>query len=73
MGLRSRGDQAVHIPALDLEIRFDGGEELATETSAKFRPDQLRAELEQAGFSLFRWWLDPDGDFIVTLAQRRAS
>jgi L-histidine Nalpha-methyltransferase len=73
MGLRSRGEQEVRIPVLDLAVRFDDGEELATETSAKFRRDQLRAELERAGFSRVSSWLDPDGDFIVTLAQRRAS
>jgi L-histidine N-alpha-methyltransferase len=45
------------------------GEELRTEVSAKFRRDGLERELDTAGFTLRRWWTDPDGLFGVSLSQ----
>ena len=37
MRLRSRGEQRVDVPALDLTVDFAAGEEMRTEVSAKFR------------------------------------
>jgi hypothetical protein len=42
MRLRSRTDQTVKIPALDLAVDFTAGEELRTEISAKFRKEGVR-------------------------------
>ena len=42
---------------------------MRTETSAKFRPDGIRAELEAAGLHLLGSWTDPDDDFALTLAR----
>jgi L-histidine N-alpha-methyltransferase len=70
MRLRSIGEQTVHIPALDLVLHFDDGEELRTEISAKFRPEKTRAELEAAGLHVTGWWTDDAGDYGLALAQR---
>lgn len=54
-------DQRVRIAALGLEIRFTRGEELWTEISAKFSPEQVRSELWDAGFVTEETFSDPDG------------
>lgn len=56
MRLRSRTDQTVKVPALDLTVAFAEGEELRTEVSAKFRQEGVRSELALAGMQLSRWW-----------------
>jgi L-histidine N-alpha-methyltransferase len=71
MRLRSRGEQTVRVRALDITLRFDDGEDLRTEISAKFRPERVRAELAAAGLELVEWWTDGDGDFALSLAVRR--
>jgi L-histidine Nalpha-methyltransferase len=68
MRLRSLTDQVVHVPALDLDVRFAAGEEMRTEVSAKFRPERVEAELAAAGLRMTQWWTDPDGDFGVSLS-----
>jgi L-histidine N-alpha-methyltransferase len=68
MRLRSRRAQVVHLAALDLEVRFDAGEELRTEVSAKFRRAGIERELAAAGLHLTHWWSDPAGDFAVSLS-----
>jgi L-histidine N-alpha-methyltransferase len=68
MRLRSRQEQTVHIGALDLEVRFERGEELRTEISAKFRPETVTAELAAAGLRLTHWWTDAAGDFALSLS-----
>ncbi|GAA5196305.1 L-histidine N(alpha)-methyltransferase [Rugosimonospora acidiphila] len=69
MRLRARADMRVPIPGLDLTVGFSAGEELRTETSAKFRRETLERELVAAGFALERWWTDPAGLFAVSLAR----
>lgn len=68
MRLRSRGDQQVHLAALDLHVGFASGEELLTEISTKFSPGQVRRELLAAGFDPRHVWTDVDGDFALWLA-----
>jgi L-histidine N-alpha-methyltransferase len=68
MRLRSRGRQRVRIPGLQLDVEFDDGEDLRTEISAKFRPERVRAELEDAGLHLDGWWTDQTGDYALSLA-----
>ena len=68
MRLRSREDQRVRIAALDLEVRFERGEEIRTEISAKFRRATVEAELATAGLRLTNWWTDPAGDFALSLS-----
>ena len=72
MRLRSRYEQVVRIAALSLEVRFERGEELRTEISAKFRRSRVEGELAAAGLELREWWTDdPDGlagDFALSLS-----
>ena len=49
MRLRARRALTVKIPALDLVVAFEAGEELRTEVSAKFRQEGVRGELAAAG------------------------
>jgi dimethylhistidine N-methyltransferase len=73
MGLRSLGAQRVEIEALDLTVRFDDGEEMQTEVSAKFHPAAVIEELRAAGFATVGQWQDQAGDFAVTLARRSSA
>jgi L-histidine N-alpha-methyltransferase len=68
MSLRSRQFQAVDVKAIDLCVRFEEGEEMRTEISSKFTLDQVASELDECGFALAETWLDPDGDFLLSLA-----
>lgn len=70
MRLRSERACTVRIAALDLDVRFEAGEEMRTEISAKFRRAGVEAELADAGLHLQRWMTDPAGDFALSLAQR---
>ncbi|MGZ4494687.1 MAG: L-histidine N(alpha)-methyltransferase [Nocardioides sp.] len=68
MRLRSRVDQRVRIPELDLVVDFAAGEEMRTEISAKFTEPKVAAELTGAGMRLVSWWTDAAGDFALSLA-----
>ncbi|TAK70383.1 MAG: L-histidine N(alpha)-methyltransferase [Actinomycetota bacterium] len=67
MRLLSRVAQVVTIRDLDLRVRFDRGEQLRTEVSAKFRREGLTAELAAAGFDPGGWWTDSAGRFSLSL------
>ncbi len=69
MRLRARQAHSARLAALDLDVDFAQGEELHTEISSKFRPEQVSAELHDAGFVVEGTWTDPDGDFLLTLAR----
>lgn len=68
MRLRSRTAQTVKIPALDLAVDFEAGEELRTEVSAKFREEGVRDELASVGLELTHWWTDEEGRFALSLS-----
>lgn len=70
MWLRATTSQHVRIGALDLSVDFAEGEEMLTEVSCKFRPDDVAAELAAAGLRRTHWWTDPAGDFGLSLAVR---
>ncbi len=69
MRLRARRPMTVSIPGADLTVRFERGEYVRTEISAKFRPEGVRAELADAGFAVRHWWTDSGERFGVCLAQ----
>lgn len=69
MRLRSTYGQNVRIEALDLEVRFDQGEQMRTEISSKFRREGIEAELGATELRLTQWWTDPDGDFALSLSE----
>jgi L-histidine Nalpha-methyltransferase len=70
MRLRARRELTATVGALDLEVRFDAGEELRTEISAKFTPERLEGDLAAAGLVLERWMTDPEDLFALTLSRR---
>jgi L-histidine Nalpha-methyltransferase len=69
MRLRATRAMEVHVPAVDLAVSFEEGEEMRTEVSSKFRPARVAAELAEAGFALTKWWTDPLGRFGVSLSR----
>jgi L-histidine N-alpha-methyltransferase len=73
MWLRSDGDQEVEVDAIadalpEGGVRFEDGEEMRTEVSAKFRRDRVEDELAEAGLALARWWTDQADDFALSLS-----
>ena len=68
MRVRSLRAQRVRVAALGIEVSFADGEEMRTEISAKFRPERVCRELDDAGLFLVRWWTDADGDFALSLS-----
>ncbi len=69
MRLRAEKPMVVHLPALDLTVRFAEGEELRTEISAKFHRAGVDRELAAAGFAPRYWWTDPARRFAESLAE----
>jgi L-histidine N-alpha-methyltransferase len=70
MRLRSTARQVARLDRLGLEVAFEEGEEILTETSAKFRPAGVVAELATAGLREEVAWSDPVGDFRLGLSRR---
>jgi len=68
MRLRSVRRQSVRVAALALAVGFEEGEDLLTEISAKFAPEQLADELVDAGFILDATWGAVEGEFLLVLA-----
>jgi L-histidine Nalpha-methyltransferase len=69
MRLQARREQVVTLAAVERTVHFARGEEVRTEVSAKFTPDQVEDELAAAGLRSDRRWTDPAGDFLLTLAR----
>jgi L-histidine N-alpha-methyltransferase len=72
MRLRARRAHTTLVRALDLPVRFEAGEEMRTEISAKFTPERLEADLSAAGMELVRWLTDPEELFALTLSRPAA-
>jgi L-histidine Nalpha-methyltransferase len=68
MRLRAQRAMTVRVAELDLMVPFAEGEELTTETSAKFRPGGVRGWLEATGYEVTRTWTDERGRHALTLA-----
>ncbi|AVT34161.1 L-histidine N(alpha)-methyltransferase [Plantactinospora sp. BC1] len=67
--MRLRARRPMRVRVLDLDLAFAEGEELRTEISAKFRPEDVDAELAAAGFTVRARWTDDAGLFAVTLGR----
>lgn len=65
MHLRSSADQAISIR--DFTVSLKRGETIWTESSYKFRPEQIRAMAEKAGFRSEVQWADAEWPFAQTL------
>ena len=72
MRLRARRAHTTLVRDLDLRVRFERGEELRTEISAKFTEERLRGDLSAAGLELSHWLTDPDGLFALSLSRPRS-
>jgi L-histidine N-alpha-methyltransferase len=68
MRLRARRAHSVHIAALDMDVRFERGEEMRTELSTKFTRERVTADYEAAGLRLDGWYTDPEHLFALSLA-----
>ena len=58
MWLDSPDTQEVNIPALELDVRFESGEGMRTEVSAKFTPDSTTRMLTEADMKLLDLYTD---------------
>ena len=67
MHLVSLDKQHVRVPASEIEITFEAGEPIWTESSYKYRIDDVGAMLERSGFRRIGQWID--NNFALTLAQ----
>ena len=69
MHLVSRRRQRVCIPAAHLEFELADGESIWTESSYKYRPEDVARMLERAGFRLMEQWIDDEDAFALTLVE----
>jgi dimethylhistidine N-methyltransferase len=68
MHLVSTRPQRVRVPSASLDIELDAGESVWTESSYKYRPDQVAAMLARAAFRADGQWIDSAAGFALTLA-----
>lgn len=71
MWLASLDEQVVNIPALELDVRFESGEGMRTEISAKFTPDSTTRMFEEADMKLLDLYTDDRNLFGLALAAPR--
>ena len=69
MRLRARRACVVTIPAIDLEVSFQRGEEIRTEISTKFTRPRLESDYTECGLQLTDWLTDPGDRFALSLAR----
>ena len=67
MHLVSLDRQHVRVPLAEIDIAFEVGEPIWTESSYKYRIDDVGAMLERTGFRRIGQWLD--NNFALTLAE----
>ena len=70
MRLVAREAQTVRLEELELTLELEGGEEILTEISCKYRRPQVERMLADGGFLLDRWFGDDEGLFGLALARR---
>ncbi len=68
MWLDSPDAQEISVPALGLDVRFERGEGMRTEISAKFTPESVARILEEADMNLLDLHTDDRGLFALALA-----
>ena len=67
MHLRSTRRQCVTVSAAGLRVMFDEGETIWTESSHKYRPENVVAMAERAGFRCDGQWIDEEWPFAQNL------
>jgi L-histidine Nalpha-methyltransferase len=68
MRLRAEEATEVSLAEAGMTVRFEAGEDLLTEISAKFTPERVERELNEAGFVVEGMWGADDGEFLLSLA-----
>jgi dimethylhistidine N-methyltransferase len=61
--------QHVRIPGASMEVSFDEGDAIWTESSYKYWPDGVVQMLERAGFCRLEQWVDDTNGFALTLVE----
>jgi L-histidine N-alpha-methyltransferase len=69
MRLRARRAHTTTVRDLDLSVRFEQGEEMRTEISAKFTRERVQSDLSAAGLEIVDWLTDPAELFALTLSR----
>jgi L-histidine Nalpha-methyltransferase len=69
MRLRARRAHTTTVLGLGLSVRFEQGEEMRTEISAKFTRSRVEEDLAAAGLELSIWLTDPDELFALSLSR----
>jgi L-histidine Nalpha-methyltransferase len=67
MHLVSQRNQLVRIPAADCTVGFECGETIWTESSYKYRADDIRQMAQSAGFQLDAQWVDEEWPLAESL------
>lgn len=67
MHLRSTRQQRVKIPAADLQVLFEAGETIWTESSHKYQPAEVAAMAQRTGFRCDGQWIDEEWPFAQNL------
>jgi L-histidine N-alpha-methyltransferase len=70
MHLRSKRHQSVTIRAAGLQVRFEEGETIWTESSHKYRPAEVVAMAQRTGFRCDGQWIDEEWPFAQNLLIR---
>jgi L-histidine N-alpha-methyltransferase len=69
MHLVSARPQRVRVPAASLDITFEEGETIWTESSYKYEPGGVVSMLEQTAFRTLGQWIDQHARFALTLVE----
>jgi L-histidine N-alpha-methyltransferase len=69
MRLRARRAHTTTVANLGLSVRFEQGEEMRTEISAKFTRERVEEDLAAAGLELASWLTDLDELFALSLSR----
>lgn len=71
MHLQSIHNQVIPIPALNMNLCLQKGEEILTEISTKYTQQQVESLLTRTGFSPVQWYTDAQRLHGLALAQKR--
>jgi L-histidine Nalpha-methyltransferase len=69
MHLVADSRQQVRVAAASLELTFEAGETIWTESSYKYRPADVVHMLERCGFRAMGQWVDHEDGFALTLVE----
>ncbi len=69
MHLVAQSAQEIHIPRANMEFQINTDEWIWTESSYKYRTDEVTALLHSCGFRATSQWIDREDAFALTLAE----